>query len=141
MLPVAIYRLLLMAFIYYLLKRQTLGIWAVIALTGLFYPQYVLLEAGVLIILFLWRSLLGRKSNHPSLFVGGLLISGLVLVPYVITGNPFDPPISLAEPHRYPEFWVGGRNSFFDVNLRYYIFLQGTKQFSLGSVTFFENNC
>jgi hypothetical protein len=109
---------LLVAFIYYLLKRKKLGVWAVIALTGLFYPQYVLLEAGVLIILFLWRSLLERKLNHPSLFVGGLLISGLVLVPYVITGNPFDPPISVAEAHRYPEFWVGGRNSFFDVNLK-----------------------
>jgi hypothetical protein len=109
---------LLLAFIYYLLKNQKLGVWVAIALTGLFYPQYVLLEAGVLIVLLLWVSAIERKFKHTTFFVGGLFISGLVLVPYIMTGNPFDPPITVAEAQKYPEFWVGGRNSFFDINLK-----------------------
>jgi hypothetical protein len=107
---------LFVAFIYYLLTHQKLGVWVVIALTGLFYPQYVLVESGVLILLLIWALAIDRKSQSLNLFWGGLVMAGFILFPYIMTGNPFDPLISVAEARQYPEFWAGGRNSFFDVN-------------------------
>lgn len=105
---------LFVAFIYYLLKHQKLGVWVAIALTGLFYPQYVLVESGVLILLVIWALAIDRKSQYIRLCLGGLVVAGLVLFPYMISSNPFDPLISVAEARQYPEFWAGGRNSFFD---------------------------
>lgn len=108
---------LFVAFIYFLLKHQKFGVWVTIALTGLFYPQYVLVEAGVLSIVLVWQGSIARKSTDRILWLGGLAVAAGILFPYLIAENPFAPSISVAEARTYPEFWVGGRNSFFDVDV------------------------
>lgn len=107
---------LFLAFIYYLLKRQKWGAWIAIAVTGLFYPQYVLVEGGVLGCLLLWTVAIDRKYRDVLFLGGGLAIVSLSLLPYLVTENPFDPPITVAEARKIPEFWMGGRNAFFDTN-------------------------
>ncbi|MGB3238125.1 MAG: hypothetical protein WBB29_07505 [Geitlerinemataceae cyanobacterium] len=109
---------LFVAFIYYLVKHQRIGVWVVVALTGLFYPQYVLLESLVLVFMCLWRFVTEKRIKNISLLLGGLIVAGLVLLPYILTGNPFDPSISVDEARQYPEFWMGGRNSFFDIKFQ-----------------------
>ena len=53
--PVAFVYPLLLAFLYYLLKRNLLGVASAIALIGLFYPQCVFVCAGVLILQMFWE--------------------------------------------------------------------------------------
>ncbi|HIK33531.1 MAG TPA: hypothetical protein IGS17_20180 [Oscillatoriales cyanobacterium M59_W2019_021] len=109
---------LFVAFLYYLLKRQKWGVWIAIALMGLFYPQYVLVEGGILGCLLLWTVAIDRKYRDVLFLGGGLAIAAASLLPYLVMGNPFDPPITVAEAREFPEFWMGGRNAFFDLNWR-----------------------
>lgn len=105
---------LFVAFIYYLSKHQKFGVWITIALTGLFYPQYVLVESGILLLSLIWQFAVARKPKDLILVVGGLGVAGCLILPYLMAENSFAPAITVAEARTYPEFWVGGRNAFFD---------------------------
>jgi hypothetical protein len=106
-----------LAFLHFLLKRSILPCLILIALEGLFYPQFVLVFAGLLLWLpFCWQD--GRlrlsKNRWDSWFCGaGLLVAFLVLLPYVLISTPFDPVVSVAEAKQLPDFHIGGRNPFF----------------------------
>ncbi len=109
---------LFLAFLYYLLDNKPKKCWLFLALTGLFYPQLVLIESGILILhLFnVPHFKLTRSRSLICLF--GLVVAFFVLLPYELFPNPFSPLISVADAKTYPEFWPGGRNSFFEPNLR-----------------------
>jgi hypothetical protein len=88
-----------------------------IALQALFYPQFVLLCAGLLLVrLGRWHD--GRltlSQNQQDFFwcSTGLLVAGLCLLPYALDASPFAPLTTVAEAKQMPEFWPGGRNAFF----------------------------
>ncbi len=115
--PKAFADLLLLAFLYYLLKRSLLPCLVAIALFGLFYPQGVFLCAGILILqLVKWQS--GRlrlsQDQHDYLFCGaGLGVALLVMLPYALRSSEFAPVITAAQARKLPEFAPGERSEFF----------------------------
>ncbi|MBD2023377.1 hypothetical protein [Leptolyngbya sp. FACHB-711] len=106
-----------LAFLHFLLKRSLLACLILIALEGLFYPQFVFVFAGLLLWLPLrWQSGRLRLSENrwDYWFCGaGLLVAFLVLLPYALVTTQFDPVVSVAEAKQLPDFYVGGRNPFF----------------------------
>ena len=119
---------LFLAFLYYLLRRDRpasksfltaslLFCLGAIALEGLFYPQYVLVFAGVALLqLVNWQQGKLRLSQEKQdyQFVGACLgIAALVLLPIALSHSAYGAVISGAEARLSPEFAAGGRNEFF----------------------------
>ena len=106
---------LLLAFLYYL-SRRSLCCGAAIALTGLFYPQCVFLEAGVCVLqLFRWQD--GRisvKSPNIRFCAIVLFVAFVVMLPYAVATSKFGPTITAAQAKQLPEFLSGGRSAFFE---------------------------
>ncbi|MEM9217514.1 MAG: hypothetical protein AAGD25_24635 [Cyanobacteria bacterium P01_F01_bin.150] len=123
--------------------------WISIVLEGLFYPQLVLISAGILCLRLLdWTHLKrclpfvlpfdkkqaksseilpplakGRvgvgwlaKGRDRIICLGGLLVAGLVLLPYAVQTSIFGPILSLEEARQLPELAMAGSRSrfFFD---------------------------
>jgi hypothetical protein len=117
---------LFLAFLYYLLRRSLLPCLAAIALTGFFYPQYVFVEAGILILrLGHWQrgkwQWSAEQQDYHFCFLG-LAIAGFVLLPFALGASEFGPAITAREAKQLPEFLRRGRSSFFvDDPLDYWI--------------------
>ena len=113
---------LFLGFLYYLLRISLLPCLVTIGLIGLFYPQYVFITSGILIIRLLrWKngrlSLSTDKNNY--LFCGtGLSIAFLVLLPFALNSSEFGPIVTVAEAKQMPEFLSGGRVAIFNNNLK-----------------------
>lgn len=111
---------LLVAFLYYFLRRSTIGISITIILFGLFYPSLVFICCGLLVISLLefkkWRiKLLNKKENYLFVFTG-LIAAFVVLLPYAVATSEYSPIISVAQAKELPEFFSGGRTGFFNNN-------------------------
>ena len=121
---------LFLAFVYYLLRRDRpsasksfllsaslLPCLVAIGLEGLFYPQYVLVFAGIALLqLVNWRQGRLRLSQEKQdyLFVGACLaVSFLVLLPIALSDSVYGAVISEAAARQSPEFGENGRNQFF----------------------------
>ena len=132
--PRAFTYLFFLAFLYYLLRKSLLPSLAAIVLLGIFYPQYVFICSGILILrlldwdgIFNWNNKYFRSSQqkHDYLFcAAGLGVAFLVMLPYALKSSEFAPVITVAQAKQLPEFWSGGRTSFFSNNLVNY-FLGG----------------
>ncbi|NER07270.1 MAG: hypothetical protein F6K17_34185, partial [Okeania sp. SIO3C4] len=110
--PRAFFYPLFLAFLYYFLRHSWLGIAVAIALLGLFYPQGVLLCLAVLILDFLHF----RSPPKFILLTIGLITGFFLLLPYALNTSEYSPIITLTEAQKFPEFWPGGRASFFSNN-------------------------
>ncbi len=97
------------SFLYYLAKDSIIGVGITIALIGLFYPQYVLVAAGILVIRLLYKASL----HHPKINLIGLGIAFLILLPYALKTSDFGPAITRAEAMQSVEFFPNGRSMFF----------------------------
>ena len=109
---------LLMAFLYYFLQKRIFAVAIVIVLFGLFYPTYILVCSGLLILqLFSWRQgkigLSKSKKDYILCFVG-LGVAFIVLLPYILKSSEFAPVVTAAEARMLPVFQVGGRTGFFN---------------------------
>lgn len=128
---------LMLAFVYYLMRlvqpgngsqthagqadggwgRSLLLLLLVIGLEGLFYPSYVLVFAGILLLLPLrWQKGQIRWSprrRDAVVAIAGLLVAFLVLLPNLLVENPYGPIISVAEARQLGDFSGLGRTSFF----------------------------
>lgn len=109
---------LFFAFLYYLLRRSLILCWSAIALLGLFYPSFVFICAGILV-LQLWRWERGWLRLSPNrsdyLFCAtGLGVALLVLLPYILRASEFGPVITAAQARTLPEFSIGRPKRFFD---------------------------
>ncbi len=126
------------AFLYYFAKRSLQLSVTTIILQGLFYPQYVLLQAGILImslfefknfrfgwskrrsssfrygLTFAWD--LSRDKKDYVLCAIGLLACAIVLLPYAIQTSQFDPVITAETARTMKEFSHRGRSAFFRDN-------------------------
>ncbi|HBB36282.1 MAG TPA: hypothetical protein DDZ80_23830 [Cyanobacteria bacterium UBA8803] len=106
-----------LAFLYYLLRRSLISCLIAIALQGLFYPPSVLVTAGILILRLLrWQSGLPRlrlDRSNTLLCAAGLGVVFLILLLEVLGSSEFGPTITLAQAKASPEFYAGGRTSFF----------------------------
>ncbi|MGK7876035.1 MAG: hypothetical protein AB4426_22865 [Xenococcaceae cyanobacterium] len=115
--PKAFLHPLLVAFLYYFLRKELLPMGVVIVLFGLFYPTYILICSGLLILQLLRWSRGGirfSQSRQDYLFCAvGLGIGFLVLLPYTLRVSEFGPIITATEARKLPEFQAGARASFF----------------------------
>jgi len=108
---------LFLAVLYYLLRKSLLPFLVAIALLGLFYPQYVILTALILIFRFLdWEK--GRfclsKNRLDYIFSGvGLGVSLLVILFYALNSSNYSPVITASQAKVLPEFGEAGRSVFF----------------------------
>ncbi|AFZ43601.1 hypothetical protein PCC7418_1406 [Halothece sp. PCC 7418] len=115
--PRAFFYPLLLAFIYVLLRKNLVACLIVLVLQALFYPPTVLLSAGLFVIrLIYWqqRKLHISWQKKEYIFSGiGLLVSVVVLLPFVLIPSPFDPTISFEQARQMPAFFPDGRTTFF----------------------------
>ncbi|MEQ8463892.1 hypothetical protein [Coleofasciculus sp. E1-EBD-02] len=111
---------LLLGFWYYLIRRSLIPSLGAIALQGWFYPQSVLISSGVLILqLGKWQRgqlQLSRERKDYYFSAAGLIVAFCVMLPYAITTSEFEPIITASQAQQMPEFWAGGRASFFTDN-------------------------
>jgi len=109
-----------LAFLYYLIRGSLVRMGIAIALVGLFYPQYVFVASGMLILrLICWRN--GRfqfsSERQDFIFCGvGLSTAFFVLLPYALTSSEFGPTISREAAMKLREFYPNGRSTFFHVH-------------------------
>jgi hypothetical protein len=129
---------LFLAFLYYLLRQDIKPFWRrsllpcliIIALEGLFYPQYVLVFSGIAALqVITWRQELkgfyvGWSRNRQDYWFSGacLGVAFLVLLPIALSSLPYGSVITGTEARKLPEFLSLGRNRFFwDDPLRYWL--------------------
>ena len=116
---------LFLAFLYYLCRKSLFACLITIVLLGIFYPQYIFICAGILVIrLWDWRG--GRfrlsRQKHDYIFcAAGLGVAFFVLLPYALKTSEYAPIISVAQAKQLPEFFPKGRSFFFTDNLFDYL--------------------
>lgn len=106
--PRAFLNLFFLAFLVALLRGSLLGCAVTIALLGLFYPQYVFIAAGMLLV-----RLLQSPRQTVSLCLVGLAVAVLVMLPFALSASEFGPTITAAAARSLPEFSPTGRARFF----------------------------
>jgi hypothetical protein len=93
---------------------------AAIGLVGLFYPTMMFVAVGVLAVrLCSWakgRLWLSKRREDYLLLAAGMVVAGVVLLPYGLLGqSEFGPLVTAAQARAMPEFLApNGRISFFD---------------------------
>lgn len=108
---------LFLAFLYYFMRRSLLPCLVTIALLGMFYPQVMLIAAGILVLsLIQWQPLRLSKVRREYVFCGaGLVVAVLAIVLYqLLGGSEFGPAIKAAQARQMAEFWQSGRGAFFN---------------------------
>ncbi|MDE5093264.1 MAG: hypothetical protein O4804_03140, partial [Trichodesmium sp. St11_bin5] len=83
-----------------------------ITLLGLFYPQGVFLSAALLTLDFLHLP----NQQKITILTIGLTTAFLILLPYALNTSEYSPIITLTQAKKLPEFFPGGRASFFSNN-------------------------
>ncbi|MBE9171423.1 hypothetical protein IQ238_29345 [Pleurocapsales cyanobacterium LEGE 06147] len=116
---------LLLAFLYYLTKDSLLPCLGTIALLGIFYPQYVFICAGMLLLqIFKWQGRRFRFSRNLDDYffcAMGLGVSVAIMLPYALHVSEYGPVINLEQARQLPDFYPQGRSAFFrDSNWEYW---------------------
>ena len=116
--PRAFIYLLLLAFLFYLLRRAFLPFLGAIVLAGLFYPPLLLILAGISFLrLWQWQGSIPHltpQRRERRFSIAGLGCSVLMLLPYALNTAQFGPVIAGIEAKALPAFSETGRIPFFD---------------------------
>lgn len=109
---------LFLAFIYYLLRDSRLGILIAIALEAFIYPLIAFVDLLILFLrLFHWQNQQIKVCKRDfRLFTAAAIISGAIILPYVIQSGQFGPTITAAVARTMPDYWDEGRVSYFTNN-------------------------
>lgn len=105
--PRAFFYVLFLGFIYYLLRQQLLPCLLLIIIQSLFYPQTVIISAGIL-----GLNLITQADNRKFYLIG-LITAIITLGFYKLQAGEFTEVITLETAKQLPEFYPGGRSSFF----------------------------
>ncbi len=111
---------LFLAFLFYFCRKSLFPCLVTIIFLGFFYPQYVFICAGILVIR-LWDLRSGKfdfsQQKHNYIFcAAGLGVAFLVLLPYALKSSEYAPIISVDRAKQLTEFYPKGRSSFFNDN-------------------------
>ena len=106
--------ILFLGFIYHLLRQQLLPCILLIVLQGLFYPQAVLISAGILCL-----NLITQKQGR-YLYLTGLIAAVITVGIYKLQTAEFSQVITLTTAKQLPEFYPAGRSAFFSDNPWYF---------------------
>jgi len=107
--PRAFLYVLFLGFAYHLLEKQLLYCVLFIVLQGLFYPQTVLISAGILCL-----NLITQKDK--TIYISGLIAALVTVAIYKLQTAQFSEVITLAQARQLPEFAFAGRSAFFIPN-------------------------
>ena len=117
---------LFLAFLYYTIRSSGLGILIVLALQCLMYPLIGFVDLLILALrLFRWQNgqiTISQNRKDFILFAAAIMITGIVILPYAIQSSQFGPPITAAVARTMPDYWYGGRVSYFSHNMINYWF-------------------
>ncbi|HEY9641504.1 MAG TPA: hypothetical protein V6C57_13535 [Coleofasciculaceae cyanobacterium] len=106
-----------LAFLYYLLRGALWPCLAAILLQGLFYPQFVLIMAGTLVVRLVdWQAGKLRLTADRQTYLfsaAGLAVAVAVLLPYALDKSVYGAVITAAEARTMPEFAMKARSAFF----------------------------
>ena len=106
-----------LAFLYYFSRRSLFPCCLAIAFLGTFYPQYVFVASGLLVLqLVKWQGFkpyLSRKRKDYYFCFIGLGVAFFVLLPYVLNASEYGPTITRTEALELPDFSPQGRSKFF----------------------------
>jgi hypothetical protein len=105
--PRAFFYIFFLGFIYYLLRQQLLFCLLFIVLQGGFYPQAVLISAGIALL----KLITNKQKWYFYLICLTLAIA--ILAIYKLQTSEFDRVMTLEIARQLPEFYPGGRSSFF----------------------------
>ncbi|MBW4527197.1 MAG: hypothetical protein KME18_18765 [Phormidium tanganyikae FI6-MK23] len=111
--PRSFWALLLVALLYYFVKRSWIAIAVVVVVMALFCPLAAVLVALWLGLRGAW-GLLKRRSERAEWAILGIAIA--MLLPYVLSQSEFAPTVNAAQARLMPEFQPGGRLPFFYPN-------------------------
>ncbi len=102
---------LLLGFVWGLLSEKPVYTAIAILVTGLFYPQLVLIQGGVLLL----QGLGIAQTTAPKrpLVLLGLMTVVLVLSPYLLSSNPWGPVLTREQGLSLAELAPRGRSAFF----------------------------
>ncbi|MBO9999701.1 MAG: hypothetical protein J7641_11980 [Cyanobacteria bacterium SID2] len=106
---------LFLAFLYYFLKKRLIATSLSIFLTGLFYPQYLLVEGGI-VTLSTIDYIKTKKRIDVKRCSAYLVIVVAMLVFYAAKTSDFSPVIDVETAKQLPGFFKGGRIYFFNDN-------------------------
>ncbi|WP_143467705.1 hypothetical protein [Leptolyngbya ohadii] len=108
------------AFLYYLLCRSFIPCLITIALQGLFFPQLVLVQLGILTLRLVdWKNYQfqwSRDRFNYWVWIGGILVGTLTLLPFLLKTSEFGSAITAAQMRSMPEYGLGGRSEYFSVS-------------------------
>jgi hypothetical protein len=115
---------LFLAFLYYLARRKLDPCFAAVALQALFYPSIAFISAGVLAVgLIEWR---GKRPSITAdgfrllIFATGLGAIAAAISFYALKSSGFGDVVTANQARQMPEFYMGGRVSFFRDDLLFY---------------------
>ena len=110
---------LLVAFLYYFLRRSIWGVCCSIVLFGLFYPSLVFVCCALLMVSLFniknWQISFNRDLY--KIVIAGLVVAFMVLLPYAVATSDYAPTITVAQARELPEFWAGERAGYFNDNV------------------------
>ncbi|MBE9047506.1 hypothetical protein IQ255_24405 [Pleurocapsales cyanobacterium LEGE 10410] len=118
--PRAFFYVLFLGFVYYLLSKKLLLCLLFIVLQGLFYPQVVLISAGLLFLRLI------TQKQRQYFYLIGLTVAISILIMYKLQTAEFNQVISLKTAQQMLEFYPEGRNAFFADN-HWYFWLAGAR--------------
>lgn len=105
------------AFIFYLLRRNTVRTLVAFALQGLFYPSIMMVSAGILALGMIkvrrFRPALSLNRQDYVLAAGGVIIGVAVLIQYALKSAGHGDVMTASEARSMPEFAPDGRISYF----------------------------
>lgn len=110
------------AFLYYLARQSIWGVGLTMILIGLFYPQYIFVASGMLILRILYKP----SSSNIKISLTGLVIAFIIILAYAMKTSDFGPAITRAEAMQSLEFFPNGRSMFFHAN-RFDFWLTGRR--------------
>ncbi|MGJ3250237.1 MAG: hypothetical protein ACFE0J_03740 [Elainellaceae cyanobacterium] len=108
------------AFLYYLVRRSPLPCLMTIFLQGLFYPQLMLVEVGILTLrLIHWKGLSAKRSRQSTyaVWLGAIAIVGFMLLVFSSgVSNQVGDLVTAEQMKAMPEFQPEGRREYFGVH-------------------------
>lgn len=112
---------LFLAFLYYLMRSSAPGVIIAFTLQALIYPLIAFIELGILFLrLWDWQNMRFRFSKASLdyvLFAMVLAAALITITPYALQSSEFGPTITAAMAKTMPDYFRGGRVSYYNSNL------------------------
>ncbi|WP_193789868.1 hypothetical protein [Synechococcus sp. PCC 7336] len=106
-----------LAFLLALVRRSLFPCLFALAIQSLFYPQMVLIAAGMFLLgVVEWREgrlRLCRSRQRWILCLSGVGVAVVAMLPFLLHPHEFGPTVTLEQARSMPEFLAGGRTRFF----------------------------